>query len=32
MAEAFESLNVAAATAVALYQARLLARRGNPAP
>ena len=32
MAEAFESLNVAAAAAVALYQARLLARRGNPTP
>ena len=32
MAEAFESLNVAAAAAVALYQARLLARPGNPLP
>ena len=32
MAEAFESLNVAAAAAVALYQARQLARPGNPLP
>ena len=32
MAEAFESLNVAAAAAVALYQARQLARPVNPLP
>ena len=32
MAEAFESLNVASAAAVALYQARQLARLGNPLP
>jgi 23S rRNA (guanosine2251-2'-O)-methyltransferase len=32
MAEAFESLNVAAAAAVALYQARQLARAGNRVP
>ncbi len=32
MAEAFESLNVAAAAAVALYQARQLARPVNPIP
>ncbi len=32
LAEGFESLNVAAAAAVALYQARLLARPVNPLP
>ena len=32
LAEAFESLNVASAAAVALYQARLLARPLNPLP